>query len=129
MKFIVFLSIFALNLFSADFITKDEYAKMLYQNPRGISCVKCHGKDGKGTIIARYKDIKTKKIDGQIFKEEINKTLDAPDITALDFEHFTNGIMDAKGVMPTYFLTIDEIKSLYYYVTNKTNNNSSKGKK
>lgn len=125
MKFIVFLSIFISNLFCSDFITKDEYAKMLYQNPRGISCAKCHGNDAKGKIIARYKDIKTKKIDSNIVKEEINKTLNAPDITNLDFERFKNGVINSKGVMPTYFLTIGEIENLYYYV----NKNSDKGKK
>lgn len=125
MKFIVFLSIFISNLFCSDFITKDEYAKMLYQNPRGISCAKCHGNDAKGKIIARYKDIKTKKIDSNIIKEEINKTLNAPDITNLDFERFKNGVINSKGVMPTYFLTIGEIENLYYYV----NKNSDKGKK
>ncbi|ASM39759.1 cytochrome C oxidase subunit III [Campylobacter sp. RM12327] len=127
MKFIVFLSIFVSNLFCADFITKDEYAKMLYQNPRGISCAKCHGKDAKGSVIARYKDIKTKKVDGEIFKEEVSKTLEAPDITNLNFERFKNAVVDSKGVMPTYFLTIDEIKSLYYYVNKNTN--QTKGKK
>ena len=28
---------------------------MLYENPRGIGCVKCHGKNMKGKEIYRYK--------------------------------------------------------------------------
>lgn len=67
--------------------------------------------------IQRYKD---KKIDGEIFKEEVSKTLEAPDITNLDFEDLKNAVVDSKGVMPTYFLTIDEIK-VYIIMLIKTN--------
>lgn len=30
------------------FITKYEYGKMLFNNPRGIGCNNCHGDDARG---------------------------------------------------------------------------------
>jgi len=44
------------------FITNLEYGKMLYNNPRGISCAKCHGRKGEGKIITSYINYKGKKI-------------------------------------------------------------------
>ncbi|MRI83500.1 MAG: cytochrome C oxidase subunit III [Nitratiruptor sp.] len=88
------------------FITKDEYAQMLYQNPRGIGCHKCHGVDGKGLELGRYRDG--------------NRTIviKAPDITGLSFERFKGAIRSNKNrLMPSYFLTDKEIKTLYYYLT------------
>lgn len=115
-KFLV-LSILSVSyLFCEDFITKNEYAKMLYENPRGISCAKCHKNDGSGKFIASYKDIKKKKIDGKIGFVELEKKLIAPPINRLLFDEFKKGVMKSKGVMPSYFLTTDEIKILYYYV-------------
>ena len=46
--------LFNLSLFGADFITLKEYAKMLYENPRGISCKECHGIDGSEQILGYY---------------------------------------------------------------------------
>ena len=37
------------------FITKYEYGKMLFNNPRGIGCNKCHGDDAKGKKIVEFK--------------------------------------------------------------------------
>lgn len=99
-----------MSVFAEDFISKSEYAKMLYQNPRGISCIKCHGNKGEGGTIAKYKtfDKKNNKI--------ITKTLQAPKINDLDFDIFTKALKKSKGMMPSYFLTDDEISSLYEYV-------------
>ncbi len=87
------------------FITKEEYAKMLYHNPRGIGCQKCHGEDGKGKILGRY--------------HEQNRTIviKAPDITKLPFKKFYKALTSSKHrLMPHYFLTNKEIKTLYYYL-------------
>ena len=55
MKFISFFLLFATFAFCSEFITKSEYAKMLYQNPRGIGCHKCHGDKGEGALMVKYK--------------------------------------------------------------------------
>ena len=43
MKFSIIFFTFLL-AFSKDFITDIEYGKMLYKNPRGVGCNKCHAK-------------------------------------------------------------------------------------
>ncbi|QOG13313.1 cytochrome c [Arcobacter sp. FWKO B] len=100
----------------SSFITKYEYGQMLYENPRGIGCIKCHGKNGRGEIIASYKDRKDDKL--------ITKTIIAPDITKISLNDFKN-VLNVKRseslVMPTYFLTDEEIESIHYYISNKDN--------
>ncbi len=94
----------------ASFITKFEYGAMLYRNPRGIGCNKCHGKGDKTVTIAMYKD-----------KKGITQSLKAPPISKLSYVSFMAKLKAKKNrslVMPTYFLTDDEIKSIYHYVTN-----------
>ncbi len=76
-----------LNLFASDFITLKEYSKMLYENPRGISCKKCHGNDGSEQNLS--------------FEE---------------FQNSLNQDKDAKSIMPNYSLTNDEIITLYNYI-------------
>jgi len=111
------------------FITKKEYGKMLYNNPRGISCKKCHGKDAKGTTIAKFKHVKKDKT--------YNCVVKTYDITYISFEDFkykltpTNPIKKIDipkddvcqkliygHIMPKYFLTNEELDSLYYYIKN-----------
>ena len=106
----VFFTVFLLvvSMFAEDFITKMEYAKMLYFNPRGIGCNLCHGKNGQGSIIARYK------VKG---KREILK---APAINKLGLAEFSQALKKTHKVMPTYFLTDKEIDILYFYVTSRT---------
>ncbi len=94
-------------LWSEDFITKMEYAKMLYSNPRGIGCNKCHGEKGEGTIISQYTSKNKRYI------------LEAPDITNVPKERFFHALTSQHKVMPTYFLTWQEIDSLYYYVSSE----------
>lgn len=104
MRFI-FLYIFILtSIFADDFITPFEYGKMLYQNPRGIGCDRCHGIKGEGKIIATYKS-KGKK-----------HKLVAPPIYNLKERVFLNSLTKKSKVMPKYFLTKDEMKSLYFYI-------------
>jgi len=92
------------------FITKLEYGKMLYHNPRGISCAKCHGENAKGKIIAKYYILKNNK--------KILKSIKAPDITNVDYETFVKKLFHKKlSVMPKYnYLTKDEINTLYFYI-------------
>ena len=94
------------SLVSEDFITQKEYAKMLYSNPRGIGCIKCHGERGEGGIIAHY------------IQKGKKTTLEAPNITQLSKARFFKAMNIPHNVMPTYFLTPQEVESLYYFVSN-----------
>ena len=105
----IIISVVQTALWSEDFITKMEYAKMLYSNPRGIGCNKCHGEKGEGSIISQYPH-KGKMV-----------SLEAPNITTVPKERFFQALVSQHRVMPTYFLTWQEIDSLYYYVTNINN--------
>ena len=93
MKIWLILGLLCCAAFASDFITKNEYAKMLYQNPRGIGCDKCHGSGGEGSVIAKYKEEnkKTK------VKEE--KELVAPRINNLDLETFKKGVLGARSMI------------------------------
>ncbi|PID47244.1 MAG: cytochrome C oxidase subunit III [Proteobacteria bacterium] len=101
---LIFIFVFS-NGFSDDFITHFEYGQMLYQNPRGIGCHECHGLKGKGKPIVTYKENgKTKKIL-------------APEIYSLPKKRFFEALYDKKAkLMPKYFLTKDEVQSLYDYL-------------
>ena len=116
--------------FDSSFITQYEYGKMLYNNPRGISCTKCHGSDAKGIVIETFKHKRNKK--------EYLCSLKSPDITNIEFEEF-QAVLDPKlekpkkkfdkdqvcekltygNSMPTYFLTPEELNSIYFYLKNK----------
>jgi len=96
------------------FITKFEYGQMLYENPRGIGCHKCHGKDAKGSFIALYKD-----------KDKNIHKITAPNITNLTKEKFYKKVKVKKNkskIMPTYFLTDDELDSIFFYIKNLDSN-------
>ena len=112
------------------FITKNEYGKMLYNNPRGIGCNSCHGNDARGRMMVNFKqETKDKKI--------YNCSLIVPDIKNIDYQTFSAKINSKKNpnlkfekeqvcekliyyanVMPTYFLVEDEIEAIYYYIQN-----------
>ncbi|WP_345981017.1 cytochrome c [Sulfurimonas sp. HSL3-2] len=89
---------------AASFITEDEYASSLYKNPRGIGCDKCHGADGKGLLVAKY------------VSNGVTKEFKGPDITELGFKVFYEALDTRKSGMPRYFLTKDEIETLYKYL-------------
>lgn len=119
MKIIYFVLIAASFVFANSqdnsFITKFEYGAMLYENPRGVGCIKCHAKGNSPVVIAKYKqkDKKTKKL--------VEKKIIAPAINNVSFEVFLEKLRSDKTeskVMPTYFLTNEELKSLYYYIRN-----------
>lgn len=109
MKFSIIFFTFLL-AFSKDFITDIEYGKMLYKNPRGVGCNKCHGEKGEGMVIAKYVDFN--KSSKTLFETEFK----TPSINALSLQEFTDAVLDSKDVMPTYFLTKDEIIALYKYL-------------
>jgi len=111
------------------FITKYEYGKMLYNNPRGIGCNKCHGDDARGKKIVEFKQEHEKKI--------YNCSLVAPDIKDIDYQTFSVKVNSKKNpnlkfekeevcdkliyyanVMPTYFLVEEEIDAIFYYIKN-----------
>ena len=94
------------NAGAADFITKDEYAKMLYQNPRGIGCDKCHGPHGEGLVLASYTDKDGKEVQ-----------IKAPRIDNIPIKRFYQSFDTKSKLMPVYFLTDDEKAYLYYYLT------------
>ncbi len=110
------------------FITKYEYGKMLYSNPRGISCAKCHGLNAKGMSLTKFKhtnkeavyfcEIKTNDItkislDDFIAKLDPDILVDKPKI---DKNDVCKKMIDGN-TMPKYFLTRNEQESIYYYVT------------
>lgn len=112
------------------FITKYEYGKMLYNNPRGIGCNSCHGNDARGKKMVDFKhQISDKKV--------FNCTLVVPDIKSIDYETFSTKVNSKKNpnlkfekeqvcekliyyanVMPTYFLVEEEIEAIFYYIQN-----------
>jgi hypothetical protein len=94
---------------SADFITKDEYARMLYQNPRGIGCDKCHGPHGEGLTLSSFTNKEGKVVE-----------IKAPRIDNIPLKQFYKSFDIKSKLMPVYFLTDDEKAYLYYYLT-KTN--------
>jgi hypothetical protein len=112
------------------FITKYEYGKMLYNNPRGIGCNSCHGNDARGRKMVDFKH--------QLLEKKVyNCTLVIPDIKSIDYETFSLKVNSKKNlnlkfekeqvceklihyanVMPTYFLVEEEIEAIFYYIQN-----------
>jgi len=108
---VTILTIFLLNtVLSVDdfFLSRYEYGKALYENPRGVSCKRCHGIKAKGKVIVKYTHRK---------KEIIIKTSNLNNITFKKFISVLNG--KSKGIMPRYFLSEDEILSLYFYIKSR----------
>ena len=101
------LSLFAATWAEDSFITQYEYGQMLYKNPRGIGCDRCHGPRGEGAIIARYKEAGKPTV------------LKGPDIRRIDKATLRKILTRRHRIMPTYFLTPKEIDALYVYLTGK----------
>jgi hypothetical protein len=111
-------------LYSEDFISEFEYGQMLYQNPRGVSCAKCHGKLGDGEFIASFKDN-----NNTVYK------FYGPDIRGLDKKSFSKALEKGGKIMPRYYLTKKEIEAIFKYIKEvngiklKDNNNTKNGSK
>lgn len=135
LKFIITIIIFynisiAAEGFSTEFITEFEYGKMLYEKPRGISCAKCHGDDAKGMTVSsfthktkknRYECVIATKDITNISYEEFLQTLD-PNIEKPKKKFSKDQVCEKMiygNVMPTYFLTQEELKSIHLYLTTK----------
>lgn len=101
----VFVLLLAMGMgHAASFITKEEYAAGLYHNPRGVGCHLCHGEQGEGKLIARYKH-----------KGE-NRVFEGKPINKLSFREFYDRVNSRIIGMPRYYLTDTEIQTLYYYL-------------
>ncbi len=98
------------------FLSDIEYGEMLYNNPRGIPCSKCHGRQGKGGHkIAKYYD-----------KYSNPKILKGSDITIYNLRELdaslSNRFKDKNNhrirhkIMPMYYLTHKEIRAIYLYL-------------
>lgn len=97
-----------------DFMSTYEYGQMLYNNPRGISCAKCHNTKGEGKFIGQYfkKDKKTKK--------ETIIEIHGPNINVKSLEEIFDSVNKRHDVMPTYSLTAQEVKAIYDYLQKKS---------
>ncbi|MDE5592033.1 MAG: cytochrome c [Helicobacter sp.] len=104
----LFLMVFSNFLFGEEgFITQIEYGKMLYENPRGIGCVECHGNSGEGRAIAHYGH-----------KKKV-LTLEGPAINHLEFGNFVKALNESRKIMPKYYLTKEEIQAIFKYIESK----------
>jgi len=88
-----------------EFISHYEYGQMLYNNPRGVSCAQCHGKKGEGSDIVTYKE------------HNATKRLKGPDIRLVSYEQMQKSLNDTHTIMPRYYLTDEEIRAIYDYIT------------
>jgi len=104
MKYLLVLMIPVFLYAAGSFITQKEYAAQLYKNPRGIGCQLCHGERGEGKLIANYEHKKKQ------------KSFRGPAINRLRFEEFYRALNQRKKAMPRYFLTDEEIQTLYTHV-------------
>ncbi len=93
-----------------DFISHYEYGEMLYNNPRGVSCSQCHGKEGAGTIIVEFRDIHGKQV------------IKGSDIRAEGLESMIKSLNSYHAIMPRYYLTDEEVKAIYDYLQKKNKN-------
>jgi len=106
------------------FLLEYEYGRMLYNDPRGVSCAKCHGKEGKGgQKIAKYYD---KDKNPKILKgvDITNYTLKEIEVSLENRYRDKNNRLIKHKIMPIYYLTKEEIKAIYTYlqhVKKKTN--------
>lgn len=106
--FFIYVNLLASEDIDSSFITKYEYGAMLYNNPRGIGCNKCHARGNKMVVIAMYKD-----------KDGVTQSIKAPPISKLTYKQFSEKLnvkTNKSLVMPTYFLTENELKSIYHFI-------------
>ncbi len=105
---------------SDSFLSSVEYGKMLYKNPRGISCSQCHGKEGKGgQKIAKYYD---KKRNPKILKGINITAYSLEDLKAsLENQYRENKRRKHHKIMPMYYLTNEEVEAIFNYLQYSNN--------
>jgi len=87
-----------------DFISHDEYGEMLYNNPRGVSCAECHGKNGESKVIVSFKDNKGTHV------------IKGSDIRNNSYDSVLASVNTYHAIMPRYYLTKKEVKAIYDYL-------------
>jgi mono/diheme cytochrome c family protein len=80
---------------------------MLYNNPRGVSCLQCHGAGGEGTTIVEFRDIHGK------------QAIKGPDIRQESLQAMINSVNSYHKIMPRYYLTDEEVQAIYDYLQEK----------
>ncbi len=100
----VFLFLLLFATLMADFISTYEYGESLYRDPRGISCAKCHGEEGGGSLISDTPD------------KELRRRFSAPNIKNVSRERIRFALKRGRSIMPVYRLTDHEIEALYIYL-------------
>jgi hypothetical protein len=110
----LFILLFPIFLFSETaekelFISYPEYAKMLYFEPKGPSCVYCHGEKGRVNKKIRYISKKSK-------YSRTFKYIDIKPIYQMKYKDFAKKMDSSLNFMPSYFLTESEIKAIYSYL-------------
>jgi len=97
------------------FLSTVEYGRMLYKNPRGISCQQCHGREGRGgQKIAKYYD---KHKNPKILRGVDIRDYSFEDLKAsLNNEYKENNRTKRHKIMPMYYLTDEEVKAIYTYL-------------
>jgi mono/diheme cytochrome c family protein len=97
------------------FLSLLEYGQMLYKNPRGIACTKCHGLTGKGgKKIAKYYD-KHKNI--KLLRSSNITNYSLKDLRAsLKNQYRKDGHRQRHKIMPMYYMTEQEILAIFTYL-------------
>ena len=100
------------------FLSTLEYGRMLYKNPRGISCSKCHGREGKGgKKIAKYYD---KHQNVKLLKSINITNYSLKDLNAsLSNNYRENNRRKRHRIMPMYYLTDKEVLAIFTYLKSK----------
>ena len=94
-----------------NFLTKYEYSMMLYVEPRGLSCIKCHGLTGRKTDKLRYYKYTSKS------RRYKTREVKVKPIYKLNFVDFRKAVLSRKNrFMPTYKLSHTEIEYIYFYL-------------
>ena len=106
MKRLIFLLPLLLSA-NEDFISHYEYGEMLYNNPRGVSCAQCHGKQGEGKIIVKYREGNEEKV------------IQGSDIRQKPLSQMIHTLNSFHEIMPRYYLTDEEAKAIYDYIQKK----------
>ncbi|MBN2823793.1 MAG: cytochrome c [Campylobacterales bacterium] len=108
MRNIILLFCLPLLLFAKnEFMSEYEYGQMLYSNPRGISCVNCHGEFGEGKVIVNYKE------------EGREISLKGADIRDLNLTQFHKSLNSNHTIMPRYYLVNREVIAIYKFIQEK----------